>query len=165
MEKSAQPSEGGWTAHAHPLSLCLPSHTKLQCNALAERADTPPYFISTPICNLGSTVETLNSHFLSLHHFQVFLWKTKLTLHYSHFSKRKRCAKFIISPFIFSRLFDKFSAKGKYLRETVREYFWLFFYYFVSGNYFWPFNVIIITPIIRLLIIGHWAQVIEETVS
>jgi hypothetical protein len=35
----------------------------------------------------------------------------------------------------------------------------------VSGNYFWPFNVIIITPIIRLLIIGHWAQVIEETVS
>jgi hypothetical protein len=25
--------------------------------------------------------------------------------------------------------------------------------------------VIIITPIIRLLIIGHWAQVIEETVS
>lgn len=43
----------------------------------------------------------------------------------------------------------------------------LFGYFFVAttynGNYFWPFNIIIITPVIRLLIIGHWAQIVKET--
>jgi hypothetical protein len=42
-EKSAQPGEGRGL-NAHPLSLYLPSRTKLQC-ASAKRADTLPIFL------------------------------------------------------------------------------------------------------------------------
>jgi hypothetical protein len=48
MEKAALADEGGGV-HAHPLSLQLPSRTKLQCRyALAEKAEIHPQsFIST----------------------------------------------------------------------------------------------------------------------
>lgn len=43
----------------------------------------------------------------------------------------------------------------------------LFGYFFAAtayyGQYYWPFNLLLITPIFRLLIIGHWAQIIKES--
>jgi hypothetical protein len=44
MEKSALADEGG--VHAHPLSLCLPSCTKLQCTLQLRGQIHSPYFIS-----------------------------------------------------------------------------------------------------------------------
>jgi hypothetical protein len=33
------------------------------------------------------------------------------------------------------------------------------------GQYYWPFSIILITPVFRLLITGHWAQIIQESVG
>ncbi len=46
------PGWWGWGRHAHPLSLYLPSRTKVTVYAPAERADTFPVFHLYPICTL-----------------------------------------------------------------------------------------------------------------
>jgi hypothetical protein len=57
MEKSARPREVGGM-HAHPLSLYLPSRTKLWCTLQRRGRIHSPYFYSTPICTLCSSVQT-----------------------------------------------------------------------------------------------------------
>ncbi len=44
-----------WGAHAHPLSLYLSSHTKLQCTLQLSGQIHSPYFYSTPMCTCGSS--------------------------------------------------------------------------------------------------------------
>jgi hypothetical protein len=51
--KLVQPGEGG-AVQAHPLSLYLPSCTKLCCTLQLSRQIHFPYFFSTPICTLWS---------------------------------------------------------------------------------------------------------------
>ncbi len=51
MEKSAQPGEGGG-GNARPLSLNLPSRTKLWCTLQLRGQIHSPYFYSTPVCTL-----------------------------------------------------------------------------------------------------------------
>ena len=31
-------------------------------------------------------------------------------------------------------------------------------------KFYWPFLVVLITPIIRIMLVGHWAQVMKDTV-
>ncbi len=52
--KISQPGEGweGGARHGHPLSLHLPSRTKLQCTLLLRGQIYSPYFYSTSICTL-----------------------------------------------------------------------------------------------------------------
>ncbi len=68
MEKSALASEGGWclpTPSAHPLSLYLPSSTKLQMYAPAESTlTTLPLFHFYPFMN--SVVSTLPPQVLAV---------------------------------------------------------------------------------------------------
>merc|ERR1712200_403420 len=33
----------------------------------------------------------------------------------------------------------------------------------LDGNFYWPFLAIVITPMLRVLLIGHWAQVMKDT--
>ena len=33
-----------------------------------------------------------------------------------------------------------------------------------SGKFYWPFLAIVVTPMLRVLLIGHWAQVMKDTV-
>ena len=33
-----------------------------------------------------------------------------------------------------------------------------------KGKFYWPFLAIVITPMLRVLLIGHWAQVMKDTV-
>merc|ERR1712113_874828 len=33
----------------------------------------------------------------------------------------------------------------------------------LDGKFYWPFLAIVITPILRVLLIGHWAQVMKDT--
>ncbi len=61
MEKLAQ-AGGGGGMHAHPLSLCSPSRTKLQCT-LQLRGQHSPYFISTPIYCMCSVEHTYTDFF------------------------------------------------------------------------------------------------------
>ncbi len=51
MEKLTQAGEGGGV-HAHPLSLYLPSRTKLWCTLHLRGQIHSPYFYSTPTCTL-----------------------------------------------------------------------------------------------------------------
>ena len=34
-----------------------------------------------------------------------------------------------------------------------------------SGEFYWPFLVIMVTPAIRLMLVGHWGQIMKDTVS
>merc|ERR1712099_44659 len=33
----------------------------------------------------------------------------------------------------------------------------------LDGKFYWPFLAIVITPMLRVLLIGHWAQVMKDT--
>jgi len=33
----------------------------------------------------------------------------------------------------------------------------------LDGNFYWPFLAIVVTPMLRVLLIGHWAQVMKDT--
>ena len=35
----------------------------------------------------------------------------------------------------------------------------------MSGEFYWPFLVIMVTPAIRLMLVGHWGQIMKDTVS
>ncbi len=63
-------SPGWWGSvrvHAHPLSLCLPSQTKLQCTLPLSGQIRSLYFFSTPMYSVVLLVSTLpgNSHTFS----------------------------------------------------------------------------------------------------
>ena len=34
----------------------------------------------------------------------------------------------------------------------------------MSGEFYWPFLVIMVTPAIRLMLVGHWGQIMKDTV-
>ena len=34
-----------------------------------------------------------------------------------------------------------------------------------SGNFYWPFLVIMVTPALRLMLVGHWGQIVKNTVD
>merc|ERR1711874_79775 len=31
------------------------------------------------------------------------------------------------------------------------------------GKFYWPFLVLMLTPVIRIMLVGHWAQVMKDT--
>ena len=33
-----------------------------------------------------------------------------------------------------------------------------------AGNFYWPYLVIMITPALRLMLVGHWGQIVKDTV-
>lgn len=34
-----------------------------------------------------------------------------------------------------------------------------------TGKFYWPFLVIMLSPALRLMLVGHWAQIMKDTVS
>ena len=34
----------------------------------------------------------------------------------------------------------------------------------LAGEFYWPFLVIMLTPALRLLLVGHWGQIMKDTV-
>ncbi len=66
MEKSALAGE----VHAHPLSLYLPSCTKLQCTLQLRGQIHSPYFISTHICTLWITLPAMSHFYKRLHKYR-----------------------------------------------------------------------------------------------
>ena len=35
----------------------------------------------------------------------------------------------------------------------------------LDGKFYWPFLVIMLTPAIRLMLVGHWGQILKDTVG
>ena len=35
----------------------------------------------------------------------------------------------------------------------------------LAGEFYWPFLVIMLTPALRLLLVGHWGQIMKDTVG
>ena len=35
----------------------------------------------------------------------------------------------------------------------------------LDGKLYWPFLIIMLTPAIRLMLVGHWGQILKDTVS
>ena len=35
----------------------------------------------------------------------------------------------------------------------------------LDGKFYWPFLIIMLTPAIRLMLVGHWGQILKDTVS
>ena len=33
------------------------------------------------------------------------------------------------------------------------------------GNFYWPFLIIMLTPALRLMLVGHWGQIMKDTVG
>ena len=33
-----------------------------------------------------------------------------------------------------------------------------------AGKFYWPFLVIMLSPALRLMLVGHWAQIMKDTV-
>ena len=35
---------------------------------------------------------------------------------------------------------------------------------YFPDKFYWPFLVVMLTPVIRIMLVGHWAQVMKDTV-